>query len=77
MDNKKRDNKIPPTKSPLLIFLVLSIVATIALNFVTSLMLSPKKEEISYDEFLELVDKDKVDEVVFENDKITIYGIAD
>ena len=77
MDNKKRDNKIPPTKSPLLIFLVLSIVATIALNFVTSLMLSPKKEEISYNEFLELVDKDKVDEVVFENDKITIYGIAD
>ena len=77
MDNKKRDNKIPPTKSPLLIFLVLSIVATIALNFVTSLMLSPKKEEISYDEFLVLVDKDKVDEVVFENDKITIYGIAD
>lgn len=77
MDNKKRDNKIPPTKSPLLIFLVLSIVATIALNFITSLMLSPHKEEISYDEFLELVDKDKVDEVVFENDKITIYGIAD
>ena len=77
MDNKKRDNKIPPTKSPLLIFLVLSIVATIALNFVTSLMLSPKKEEISYNEFLKLVDKGKVDEVVFENDKITIYGIAD
>ena len=77
MDNKKRDNKIPPTKSPLLIFLVLSIVATIALNFITSLMLSPKKEEISYNEFLKLVDKGKVDEVVFENDKITIYGKAD
>ncbi|MDD6563599.1 MAG: ATP-dependent zinc metalloprotease FtsH [Clostridiales bacterium] len=77
MDNKKRDNKIPPTKNPLLIFLVLSIVATIALNFITSLMLSPKKEEISYNEFLKLVDKGKVDEVVFENDKITIYGKAD
>ena len=77
MDNKKRDNKIPPTKSPLLIFLVLSIVATIALNFITSLMLSPKKEEISYNEFLKLVDKGKVEEVVFENDKITIYGKAD
>ena len=75
MDNKnKRDRKTPPMKNPMVVFLVLSIVATIVLNTLMGFLLEPKKEEITYDKFMELIDKGKVDEVIIESDKFTIIG---
>ena len=73
-NNKKRDKKTPPFKSPMFIFLAISIIATIILNSLMSFMFAPQKEEITYDKFLELVEQDKVEEVVIEHDKFTIYG---
>ena len=75
MDNKnKRDRKTPPMKNPMVVFLVLSIVATIVLNTLMGFLLEPKKVEITYDKFMELIDKGKVDEVIIESDKFTIIG---
>ncbi len=73
-NNKKNNKKTPMFKSPMFIFLAVSIIATIVLNSLMGLMFAPETEEITYDKFLELVEKDKVEEVVIEHDKFTIYG---
>ena len=72
-ENKKPDVKKPTPKNPLIFFLVLSIAATIIFNMVLTSMMSPKTEEILYSEFITLIEEDKVDEVIFASDKITIY----
>ena len=76
-NNNKRGNKPPVYKNPLVIFLAISIIATIVLNVLMAVITSPKTEEISYNEFLSLVEEDKVDEVVINHDKFTIFGKAE
>ncbi len=73
-DKRKRDKKTPPYKSPMFLFLAISIVATILLNMLMSFMVAPQKEEITYDKFMELVEEDKVEEVLISHDRFTIYG---
>ena len=73
-NNKKGDKKTPPFKNPMFIFLAISIIATIVLNSLMDIMFSPQKEEITYDKFLELVETDKVEEVIIEHDRFVIYG---
>ena len=46
MDNKKKNRS--PLKNPLLIFLVISVIATVILNMVMLSLQTPKKQEISY-----------------------------
>lgn len=72
--NNKKNKKSPIYKNPMFLFFAISIIATIILNSLMSFMLAPKKEEITYDKFLELVDNGEVEEVVIENDKFLIYG---
>lgn len=72
--NNKNNKKPPIYKNPMFIFLAISIIATIILNLLMSYMLAPKKEEITYDKFLELIDEGKVEEVVIQSDKFLIYG---
>lgn len=79
MDNDK--NKKPdsgrgnsPLKNPIVIFLIISVVATLLLNVAISSVTSPGKKEIKYNEFLKMLDEGKVDEVIIDSDRITIYG---
>lgn len=75
MDNKRKsDKKIPPYKNPMFLFLVISIVATILLNLLMGYIVTPQKEEITYDRFMELIDEDEVEEVLISHDRFTIYG---
>ena len=71
MDNKKKNRS--PLKNPLLIFLVISIIATVILNMVMLSLQTPKKQEISYSEFLTILDENKVDEVILQSEQIVIY----
>ena len=71
MDNKKKNRS--PLKNPLLIFLVISIIATVILNMVMLSLQTPKKQEISYSEFLTMLDANKVDEVILQSEQIVIY----
>ena len=71
MDNKKKNRS--PLKNPLLIFLVISVIATVILNMVMLSLQTPKKQEISYSEFLTMVDENKVDEVILQSEQIVIY----
>ncbi len=74
MDKKKRPS---PLKNPLVIFLLISIAATIILNLAISTVGSPSRTEISYDEFLDMVEKGEVDEVSIRSDQLYIYGTSD
>ena len=71
MDNKKKNRS--PLKNPLLIFLVISIIATVILNMVMLSLQTPNKQEISYSEFLTMLDENKVDEVILQSEQIVIY----
>ena len=71
MDNKKKNRS--PLKNPLLIFLVISIISTVILNMVMLSLQTPKKQEISYSEFLTMLDENKVDEVILQSEQIVIY----
>ena len=71
MDNKKKNRS--PLKNPLLIFLVISVIATVILNMVMLSLQTPKKREISYSEFLTMLDANKVDEVILQSEQIVIY----
>lgn len=71
MKNDRKNRS--PLKNPLLIFLVISVVATVILNMVMLALQSPKRQEISYDEFLQMLSEDKVDEVVLQSAQITVY----
>lgn len=75
MDNK--DENRSPLKNPIVIFLIAAIVATVLLNLLISSLTSPTKKEISYDEFLNMINNDQVDEVVIQSDQYLIYGKAD
>lgn len=72
-ENQNHNSQKKPQKNTLALFLVLSLIATILLNLITTSLFSPKTNEIPYSEFLQLIKDDKVDEVIFESDKITIY----
>ena len=71
--NDKKPQKKQMRKNPFLVFLILSVVSTIFLNMILSFATSPQTKEILYSDFLQMVEKDEVDEVVFAADKIKIY----
>lgn len=71
--NKQNKQKKPPLKNPLIMFLLASICATVLLNIIVSMVSSPSKTEISYSEFLTMLQEDKVDEVIIQSERYTIY----
>ncbi|MBR5270953.1 MAG: ATP-dependent metallopeptidase FtsH/Yme1/Tma family protein, partial [Clostridia bacterium] len=77
-NNNNKDEKKSPSffKGPGFIILIVSLVLTFGLNFLMTSMSEKNREQISYNEFLAMVKDGKVDEVVFENDKILIYQKA-
>lgn len=69
-DNQKGRS---PLKNPFIIFLLISVVATIVLNVIIYAIQSPRKQEISYSDFISMVNEGKVDEVIINSDQITVY----
>lgn len=71
MENKNKNRS--PFKNPLLIFLVISVIATVILNMIMLSVQTTKKQEIPYNEFLNMLEENKVDEVILQREQITIY----
>ena len=69
--NKNNKNKMPQ-KNPFIAVLIVSIIATVLLNFLLTSVNSPKTKEIAYSEFLEMIKTGEVEEVSLSADKITI-----
>ncbi|MCH5211941.1 MAG: ATP-dependent zinc metalloprotease FtsH [Oscillospiraceae bacterium] len=79
MNEEKRKKQDPkggktPFKNPLIIFLIISVIATLILNLAINFISNPGNKEISYDKFLNMLEEKEVDEVVIKSDRIVIYG---
>lgn len=72
--NKKGTGGGSPLRSPLIIFIIISIVATLLLNILISAATAPTRTKIKYNEFLSMLDKGEVSEVVIDADRLVIYG---
>ncbi len=75
-ENNKNQNKNPqnnPNKTPLISFIVLSLAATIGLNYLLGFLTSPQKKEIYYSEFIQMIEEGKVDSVEIRSNMILIY----
>lgn len=73
MKKKKRS----PLKNPLLILVLISLVGTVILNMLVVSLSTPDKQEISYSDFLTMLSKDKVDEVILQSEQLVIYEKLD
>lgn len=71
MENKNKNSS--PFRNPLLIFLVISVIATVILNMIMLSVQTTKKQEIPYNEFLSMLEENKVDEVILQREQITVY----
>lgn len=69
-NNKKPTNT---NKSPMIFFIVVSLVLTVGLNYLLSFLTAPPKQEIYYNDFLKMVEEGKVDSVEIQEERIIIY----
>lgn len=75
MSKKKKNNS--PLRNPFLIFLMISIAATIFMNIAATFISSSARQEISYSEFIEMLSEGRVDEVVIQSEQLVIYEKVD
>lgn len=73
MNDKKNQQPGNFFKNPIVIFLLLSIISTVILNSLLSVLTTPQKTEITYSEFVNLVKADKIEKVLFTNNRLEIY----
>ncbi len=73
--NNKSSNNM--NKSPIIYFIILSLVATVGLNFLLGFLTSPQNKEIYYNEFIQMIKEDKVESVEIQTERIIIYPKAE
>lgn len=71
--NKKKS----PFKSPLITLLVISIGLTVLMNIIISAMGTNPRTEITYNEFMKMIEENRVDEVEIKTDRLIIYEKID
>ena len=69
MDNRPDGNR--PNRQSVLAFLICLLISLVCLSFVTDMM-SDSSSEITYDKFIEMVDKDQVKEVTLQSGVLTV-----
>lgn len=72
--NKGNNNKNQPPKNKqtLLVLLIASLVTLLFLSYFRTVVSKASEQEISYNEFIAMVEEGKVDKVVVDSDQITI-----
>lgn len=71
---KMNDKKNKKTNiNPVIYFIILSLAATIGLNYMLNTLTAPQREEIYYSDFIKLVEEDKIESVEIKSDTILIY----
>ncbi len=71
--NKNNKNKNNIFKNPFLIFIIISLAATVVLNYLLSAAMAPREQEIYYSEFIEMLENGEIDSVEISGDRITIF----
>lgn len=80
MDNNNRNNpnngnkndKKPKNMNTIIIILIAGVITFIAITMLNSMIKDATYKEITYSEFLQMIDEDKVSEVKFDSDRIII-----
>ena len=80
MDNNNRNNpnngnkndKKPKNMNTIIIVLIAGVITFIAITMLNSMIKDATYKEITYSEFLQMIDEDKVSEVKFDSDRILI-----
>ena len=76
-DDKRPNRNNPGNQGPnknrqtILGFLICLLISLVCLSFVTDMM-SDKSSEITYDKFIEMVDKDQIKEVTLQSGVLTV-----
>ncbi|MBQ8184358.1 MAG: ATP-dependent zinc metalloprotease FtsH [Lachnospiraceae bacterium] len=71
-ENEGGENKAPKNRQSILIFLILMMVGMLVMSSVKGLLGSSNSEEITYDEFVQMLEEDKVEKVEVTSSRITI-----
>lgn len=72
-DNKKGNGKTPKKRSPIMWLIIGSIVLSLGLNMITTSLMTPVSKEITYNEFMTMIDEGKVGEVEIKADRYIIH----
>jgi len=79
MDNNRRNEGSGGNRggnhSTILIFLVVTLITLVVMGFFNRMMTDTTSEEITYDQFLELLDRGLVDKVTLSSNTITIVTV--
>ena len=75
-DNNRNDQKGNPNQnrnhSTILIFMIVTLVTLVLMSIVNRAMNDSTSMEITYDQFLDLLDQNLIDSVTVDTDKLTI-----
>lgn len=70
--NRNQNNKNPKNRQILFVFLIATVVALLAISFFSSMLGDYQSKKITYDEFLEMLEKDEIKAVEITNYQINI-----
>ena len=71
--NNDNSNQTPPKKTNLLLLLVSALVILLSVSYFMKIMTGQSSKEVSYNEFIRMVDAGEVESVLVDGDKITIF----
>lgn len=71
--NNDNSNQTPPKKTNLLLLLVSALVILLSVSYFMKIMTGQSSKEVSYNEFIGMVDAGEVESVLVDGDKITIF----
>lgn len=72
MDNKPQDNKNPRNRQTILIFIVISVATLAVMSLFSSMFMNARSKEITYDEFIKMVEDNEVKAVEITDTQINI-----
>ena len=76
--NGNNNNNTGSNKSPIVpLFLIITILTLLSISYLLRITNSSQTEEISYNDFIKMVDDKKIDSVVIQSDKVVIYPKED
>ena len=71
-NNSNKNDKKPKNMNTIIIILIAGVITFIAITMLNSMIKDATYKEITYSEFLQMIDEDKVSEVKFDSDRILI-----
>ena len=75
--NNGRGNGGPQKKQSILLLLVASLITLLCMSFVMNIMTGSTNKEITYNEFLDMVEDGKVEKVVIDTDQLNITPVQE